>query len=137
MYRRGYTLIEILIVVAIIGILVGIIAYSLSSAQKRAVVTSYKTTMQSVRTAIEICAGTGGTLIAGTRLVGDPICAGGSETYAVPAEKCTHLSYIVTNGATESSWSVTTSGLCGGCRIVCDAEKCVAAAEAAPGECAY
>ncbi len=122
--KNGFTLIELLIVIAIIGILASIVLISLSSSRESALVASYKTTVVSLRTNLEICAGTGGgTLHSGTRLPGENICNSiDTEVYPILPDACSASSYIV--AGTGYNWSITTNADCGGCRLICDVDKC-------------
>ncbi len=133
--KEGFTLIELLIVIAIIGILAVIVLGSVLKPKDRAMVNSMKTTVQSVRTAMELCAGTGGSIINGARSVGEVVCSGEIYTYPIVSDKCQNLNYVVSVGSGDANWLVTTTGTCGGCRLLCDVDSCSAAAEDSPGDC--
>ena len=124
-HKKGFTLIELLIVIAIIGILASIIMSNLVSSRRRAVMTSYKSTMLSIRTALEMCAGTGGgSLYGGVRNPGDDICTT-ADTNQYPAlpKECGSISYIVTPGS-GYDWSFRSSAPCGGCQLSCNVDGC-------------
>lgn len=53
--RRGFTFIEVLIVIAIVGVLASIVLASLSSAQVRARDASFKSTASSIQPGIIVC----------------------------------------------------------------------------------
>ncbi len=133
--KKGFTLIELLIVIAIIGILASIVLSSILSSKKGASVSAMKTTMQSVRTAMEMCSGTGGSIIPGERTPGSVICAGETYTYPPVADSCPTLNYIANPGSGEGDFSVTTTGTCGGCRLVCDVNGCRVGVEDNTGDC--
>ena len=132
---KGFTLIELLIVIAIIGILTSILLVNITSSRNSAIVSAMKTTMQSVRTGLEMCSGTGGTIIAGVRNVGSIVCVGQTYTYPPVAESCLAINYIASPGVGEGDFSITTTGTCGGCRLVCDIDGCTVGAEDSTGDC--
>ncbi len=128
--NKGFTLIELLIVIAIIGILASIVLVNVSKSRERAVIASYKSTMVSTRTALELCAGTGGTLYTGTRNPGDDVCASGDNTtYAALPTACSAVAYQIT--ANGYDWVLTTDTTCGGCRLSCTVDGC----DAVEGNC--
>ena len=75
--RQGFTLVELLVVVAIIGILAAIVMVSLNSAKNKAKAASFKATSSSAQAAAIQCDDAGGTLQPG---------AGIAMCNAVPAE---------------------------------------------------
>lgn len=132
--KKGFTLIELVIIVAIIGLVATIIlAMWGASSQRKAAVNVYKTSMNSLQTAMELCTGTGGAVFSGA--AGTSMC-GGTEQYPEFPKKCgTGFSFVVSpNPATESNWSITTNNDCNGCRIVCTITSC-SAVETEPGDC--
>ncbi len=87
---RGFTFIEILVIVAIVALLVTVTIVSLMSAQNKATVNAYKTSMKSTQTALELCTGSGGTVRGGAP--GDSLC-GGTEKYPKLPGKCGNLQF--------------------------------------------
>lgn len=132
MNKKGFTLIELLIIVAIIGLLASIILVAWGiSAQNKAAIASYKTSMDSVRAAAEMCTGAGGTAIPG--VTNGPICNPDNNTkYPVISSKCGISEFGVSNGGSEGIWMVTTDADCRGCKLECTVTGCE---EAAGTEC--
>ncbi len=137
--KNGFTLIELLIIVAIIGILASIILVAWGvSAKDKAAISGYKTSMDSVRTAAEMCtgAGGGGTVQSGNpngavdRAVCDP--DNGSKYPAMPS-RCGPSPYFYVQNPAGDNWRVTTGNAggtswnCKGCRLICTVTECVEA----------
>jgi type IV pilus assembly protein PilA len=127
--KKGFTLIEILLIVAIIGILATIILVSgISRGRDRAAINSYKTTMNSVKTAMEICGGNitqGGGLGSGTNICGPGVY----ESIKYPDMKDAKCGNDFTFSAAvdgDGDWIVSTDQDCKGCRLICDIYGCVA-----------
>ncbi len=120
---HAFTLIEVLVIVFIIGLLATVIlVLGIMMARDKAAIGSYRTTMNSLRTATEMCVGSGKTLITGVRDVGEPICNGTSESYPNLSEKCGEMQYQVSGGA--NNWSITTTNSCKGCTVICTVDEC-------------
>jgi len=129
--KRAFTLIEILLIVAIIGILASIMLVLWgSSARDKAAINAYWTSMDSVRSAVEICTGAG----RGTAMPGAPgarICdynndgtADGNELYPILNPRCNNISQFIAGGG-EGNWIVTTDADCKGCQLTCTVTGCV------------
>lgn len=75
--KKAFTLIELLIIIAIIGILLVAITVSIISARTKAKDASFKTVVGSVQTALVSCCINSGEALGST--VGGLICAGGNN----------------------------------------------------------
>lgn len=75
--KKGFTLVEILIIIAIIGILMSAITISLMSARNRAKDSSFKNVAKSIQTALVSCCIKSGTALG--NISGGPVCLGGSN----------------------------------------------------------
>lgn len=130
--KRAFTLIELMIIVGIIGILAAVILTLWGiSAQSKAAISGYKTSMDSVRAAVEMCTGAGGTAIPGAP--NGPICDPDNNTkYPTISSKCGISGFGVSDGGSEGAWMVTTDTDCKGCRLECALTGCT---EAAGTEC--
>ena len=92
---------ELLLVMAIIGILAGIIFISIGPARKRARVTAFKKAMQDVTTAATLCADSGGDVQAATADGTANICNDSTIVGNVPfIKECYGGSSSITGGVT-------------------------------------
>jgi type II secretory pathway pseudopilin PulG len=80
--KKAFTVIEILIIVAIIGLLVSIILIGLSSTRNKAKNNSFKTTIKSIQTNLVSCCVSGDVALPNGDVSG-VICSGG-ENYPGP-----------------------------------------------------
>lgn len=124
--RQGFTLIEILLIVAIIGILAVIImVIGSQSGRNRAAINSYKTTMNSVKTALEICGdGNINTLGGGE---GSNVCNPGLFSdlkYPEIDARCGVENFTFIVGFDAEGWVVATDEACKGCKIGCNIKGC-------------
>lgn len=111
MKKRAFTLLEILIVVGIIALLVGLISFSYSSAQKKARDSRRKSDLKAVQSALEqyysVCSYT-----YPQTLSGGVICAAVDPTVAImptiPVDPKTGVAYAITPGAGTSYTICTT-----------------------------
>lgn len=76
MNKKGFTLVELLVVVSIIGILAGIVLVSLNSGRERTRKASLQSTLSSIITVANMCVNDGGTVTAPVSNTngGGPIC---------------------------------------------------------------
>ncbi len=70
--KKGFTLVELLLVMAIIGILAGIVFIMIGPARKKARVTAFKKTMTDITAAATNCVDNGGAIVEAT--TGSSIC---------------------------------------------------------------
>ena len=137
--KKGFTLIELLITIGIIGILTTIVLalWALSSQNKAAIV-SYKSSMKSLQTAVELCVGTGGSAVSGEP--GFQICSGEEKFPELPPKCNSNKPYFSLSGTTDD-WSINVVNgqgsneiwNCKGCRIDCNVDGCQEATS--PGKC--
>jgi len=75
--RQAFTLIELLIIIAIMGILLSVVLITLNTARNRAKDNSFKTIAKSIQTGLVSCCINSETALGNT--VNQPICAGGGN----------------------------------------------------------
>mgnify|MGYP000869362222 CR=1 FL=1 len=114
MNKKGFTLVELLVVVSIIGILAGIVLVSLNSGRERTRRASLQSTLASIITVANMCVNDSGTIVAPDSATdgGGNICSLATEITEVwPG--LTHITgvtyeYITTNDTTISAGTGTT-----------------------------
>jgi len=140
--KNGFISKEFLLFAAIAAILAVAIIFLLwtDSVQRRAAVASYKTSMNSVKAAIELCTGANETALSG--IPGQATCNNNNGlNYPNLSFKCESGTPYFGVTETENSWSVaayTDTSLsspwtCKGCWIWCNASTCTNT-ETIPGE---
>ncbi len=128
--KRGFTLVELLLVMAIIGILAGVIFMAISPARQRARMTNFKEQVNSINTAATLCVDGGGTIQSAAP--GGDMCST-AGTQVVPAMKFCDNGAPLTNSITglsnpsnegySFSMSCNSSGS-GGCTGTCTVDGC-------------
>ncbi len=115
--KKGFTLVELLVVVAIIGILAAIVIVSTSGTTDRVRVASLQSTLSTVTLHANLCASDGGTVQAPTSATtgGGNVCSSTTSTAATyPALngqglESANYQYITTNNTTVSAGVGTTA----------------------------
>ncbi len=97
--KKGFTLVELLLVMAIIGILAGVIMVGMGSSRKKARVTSALKTADSIVAEAAECYLKNGTFSgpSDNNLGGGVICVGGSSVWPELAKKCDYTNISVAN----------------------------------------
>lgn len=136
-YSKGFTLVELLLVIAIIAILATVLFVSLGGQRERARTTAFKENVRGLVTTFTACAdGGGNTPATGTSLNGTgAACTGGTSgvTGTLPkVAQCNSAStYVALSAvtATGDSWTFTavcnrSTGSPATCTAVCNADGC-------------
>ncbi len=131
--KKAFTLSELMIIIAIIGVLAVILIVTWAiSAQDRAAINSYKTSMESVKTAAEMCRISNGLIVSGSQ-AGTDICSPSiNSKYPTPSNKCGSAPYFCGYTDSQGRWHITTYSdsscssywNCRGCRLDCWTEGC-------------
>ncbi len=131
--KKGFTLVELLLVIAIIGILAAVLFIGLGNQRERARTTTFKENMRGLVTAYTACADGAGTIYVGAANGTSTACTGGTSgvTGNIPKiTQCNDASANVTLTSTQTTgdrWNV--SSICtrtsGSCTAACSADGCV------------
>jgi len=78
--NKGFTLVELLLVMAIIGILAGVIFVTTAPARKKARITTFKQHMKDLATAGSMCVDNDGTISAGVPNGASTFCTNSDDT---------------------------------------------------------
>lgn len=136
--NKGFTLVELLLVIAIIGILAAVLFVGLGNQRERARVTTFKENMRGLVTAYTACTDGGGTIGVGDTGSETPIpaCDGGDSgvTGTLPKiDQCNGTGTVTIAQSTQEgstlsgdSWRVaaTCSRTAGDCVAECSADGC-------------
>lgn len=130
--KKGFTLVELLLVIAIIGILAAVLFVGLGNQRERARVTTFKENMRGLVTAYTACTDGAGIIYEGPANGTSGACTGGTSgvSGAVPKiTQCNDASANVTLASTVSSgdqWDVsaTCARTAGNCVADCNADGC-------------
>jgi len=79
--RQGFTLVELLLVMAIIGILAGVIFVTTAPSRKKARITTFKQNMKDLVTASSLCVDSEGVIFDGTAGVASSINANDTQVF--------------------------------------------------------
>lgn len=125
--KRAFTVIEILLIVFIIGLLAAIVLVRSVSGKNKAAINSYKTTMNSVKTAMELCGegniNTG--LHDGNGTI--KVCVNGHDEVFYPKMEAGCGVEVFEFSSADpglNNWAVSTTQECKGCRIICSVDGC-------------
>ncbi|HUS59773.1 MAG TPA: type II secretion system protein [Nevskiaceae bacterium] len=99
MKEKGFTLIELMVVMAVIGILAGLTLTGFTAARKTARDGQRKADLEQVRSALEMCRSDTGSYPAGTLVSGNNITCGGATYMQIPNDPGGFRYYYTRTGA--------------------------------------
>jgi len=131
-FKKGFTLIEVLVVISILGILAGLSLTSYTGAQKQARDSQRKSDLNQYRNALEVYAGANSLKYPSytTRTAADTVCSSNLATMmsSCPTDPRTYTYYYRSDGAgaggaTATQFVLWTEIETGGCWEVCSTGK--------------
>jgi prepilin-type N-terminal cleavage/methylation domain-containing protein len=129
---KGFTLVELLLVIAIIAILATVLFVSLGGQRERARVTSFKENMRGLITAYTACRDGNGTAVGGaadgTVTLCNPAGTSGITSTIPKTPNCNgsgNVTITMTNGTADNwSFSSTCTRSAGTCVMTCNTDGC-------------
>ena len=121
--KKGFTLIEMLVVVAIIGLLATVVMVALGPQRKNARIAAAQSSMRNMFTAMQLCASDG--LNLAPPVVNTQICTSGDGSltnWALPASGWIFISGSQDITASDGSFSIVASG--DGATVTCTQNGC-------------
>jgi len=122
--KKGFTLIEMLVVVAIIGLLATVVMVALGPQRKTARITAMQASMRSLNTAMQLCVQDGVVLTAPA--AGSVVCASGDGSLTkygtLPTTGTWSYLYSDLDATTDGTFSISATG--DGVIITCTQSGC-------------